>query len=140
MSPKSRAPVIIPLLIIVVGIGWLLTAQGVAPGINWIWTLGLATVGILTLVASRGFDKVSVVIGPFFLLASLLSVLRQTGRLGSDVEVPLLVISVGVLLLIAQLLGFPNPGWYVAEAPTTEKTDKPKKLRLSDDPREQMEE
>jgi hypothetical protein len=79
MSSKSRAPLVIPILIIVVGVGWLLTAKGFGPGINWIWTLALGTIGMLTFVLSEGFDKVSVVIGPFFMLASLLSVLRQTG-------------------------------------------------------------
>src|SRR5437764_11209583 len=81
MSPHNRAPLIIPISIIVVGVGWLLTVQGFGPGINWVWTLGLAVIGILTLVLSSGFDIVSVVIGPFFLLASLLSMLRQTGQL-----------------------------------------------------------
>jgi len=113
MPSHSRAPLVIPILIIVVGVGWLLTAQGFAPSINWIWTLGLGVVGILTFVVSKGFDKVSMVIGPFFLLASLLSVLRQTGQLRLDIEVPLLVISIGVLLLVAQLPAIPKPGWFV---------------------------
>ena len=114
MPSKSRAPLIIPVLIIVVGTGWLLTAQGFGPGINWVWTLGLGVIGILTFVVSKGLDKVSVVIGPFFLLASLLSVLRQTNHLSVDIEVPVLVISIGILLLIAQLPAIPKPGWYVA--------------------------
>ena len=91
MSSNSRAQLVIPVLIIAVGVGWLLTAQGYAPGVNWIWILGLGVVGILTFVLSKGFDKVSVVLGPFFLLASLLSVLRQTGRLSLDIEMPVLV-------------------------------------------------
>src|SRR5437763_2597448 len=112
MRAKSRAPLGIPILIIVVGVGWLLTAQGFAPGINWLWTLGLGVIGILTFVIS-GFDKVSVVVGPFFLLASVLSVLRQTGGLRLDIEVPVLVIGVGVLMLVAQLPSVPTPGWFV---------------------------
>jgi hypothetical protein len=119
MSSKTRAPLIIPILIIVIGIGWLLTAKGFAPGINWIWTLALATVGMLTFVLSEGFDKVSVVIGPFFLLASLLSVLRQTNRLNLETEIPVLVISIGVFLLFAYLPIFPPPGWFKALPPPT---------------------
>ncbi len=136
MSSNSRAPLIIPILIIVVGGGWLLTARGFAPGVNWVWTLGLGVIGILTFVVSKGFDKVSVVIGPFFLLASLLSVLRQTGQLSPDIEVPVLVISIGNLLLVAQLPAIPKPGWYVALPPPAPEPDPigPKKLRLEDTP------
>ena len=126
MQSNYRAPLVIPILIIVVGVGWLLTAQGFGPGINWVWTLGLGVIGILTLVLS-GFDKVSVVLGPFFLLSSLLSVLRQTGNLGLDIEVPVLVITIGVLLLVAQLPAIPKPGWFAPLSP--EDPGAPKKLR-----------
>jgi hypothetical protein len=130
MSSNSRAALVIPILIIVVGVGWLLTARGFGPGINWVWTLGLGVIGILTFVASKGLDKVSVVIGPFFLLASLLSVLRQTNQLSLDIEVPVLVISIGTFLLMAQLPAIPNPAWYVAPQPPAEEASAPKKLRL----------
>jgi hypothetical protein len=113
MSSNSRAPLAIPVLIIGLGVGWLLTAQGFAPGVNWIWILGLGVVGIVTFVLSNGLDKVSVVLGPFFLLASLLSILRQMGNLSLDIEVPILVISIGVLLLVAQLPAIPKPDWYL---------------------------
>jgi hypothetical protein len=135
MSSNSRAPLVIPILIIVVGVGWLLTAQGFGPGINWIWTLGLGVIGVLTFVVSNGFDKVSVVIGPFFLLASMLSVLRQAGQLNLDIEVPILVISIGVLLLVAQLPAIPKPGWLEALPSPTKESSAPKKLRLEDAPR-----
>jgi hypothetical protein len=134
MPSSSRAPLVIPVLIIVVGVGWLLTAQGFGPGINWVWTLGLGVIGILTFVVSKGCDKVSVVIGPFFLLASLLSVLRQTGQLSLDIEVPVLVISIGALLLVAQLPAIPKPDWFVALPPPGEQPSAPKKLRLEDTP------
>ena len=65
MAANRRAPLAIPILIIVVGIGWLLTVHALGPGINWIWTLSLACIGILTFVFG-GFNKVSLVIGPFF--------------------------------------------------------------------------
>src|SRR6516164_5824554 len=113
MSSHSRAPLVIPVLIIALGVGWLLTVQGFAPGVNWIWILGLGVVGILTFVFSKGIDKFSVVLGPFFLLASLLSILRQTGHVSLDIELPVLVISVGVLLLAAQLPAIPKPDWYL---------------------------
>jgi hypothetical protein len=126
---SKRAHLVIPILIIVVGVGWLLTARGFGPGINWVWTLALGVIGILTLVLS-GIDKVSVVVGPFFLLASLLSVLRQTGNLSLDLEVPVLFISIGVLLLLAQLPAIPKPGWFVPMPAPPEEAVGPKKLRL----------
>src|SRR5258708_2695526 len=104
----------VPVLIIVVGVGWLLTAKGVGAGVNWVWTLALAFLGIVPFVTS-GIDKVSIVIGPFFLMASLVSVLGQTGRLDIDTEVPILVIVVGVLLLVARLPAIPSPAWVVPD-------------------------
>jgi hypothetical protein len=130
MQSNRMAPVVIPILIIVVGLGWLLTAQGFDPGINWVWTLGLGVIGVLTFVVS-GFDKFSVVLGSFFLLASLLSVLRQTGSLSLGIEVPILVISIGGLLLVAQLPAIPKPAWFVPTAPPlAQEPSPPKKLRL----------
>jgi hypothetical protein len=105
---------VIPILLITLGAGWLLTTLGIVPQIDWVWTLGLGLVGILVF-AIGGFDKVTVAIGPFFLIASLLSVLRQTGRLAMNVEVPVLVIAAGVLLLISQLKIIPAPKWLIEE-------------------------
>lgn len=101
---------LLPAMLIIVGSGQLLTTLGVAPGIDWVWTLGLAAIGVLA-VTWGGLDKVSVVVGPFFIAASLLSILRQTGRLPVDVEVPILVILAGVLLLLARLPMVPPPDW-----------------------------
>lgn len=58
-----------------------------------------------------GIDKVTVVIGSFFVLASCLLLLRQTGRMSVDKEVPVLVIAAGVLLLVARLKSIPAPTW-----------------------------
>jgi hypothetical protein len=112
-TKSQKGPVILALLIITVGVGWLLSAQGFGRGIDWVWTLGLGMVGIATFVLSGGPDKLSVVLGPFFLVSSLLSVLRQTDRLKIDTEVPILVILIGVLLLIAQMRAIPMPRWMV---------------------------
>src|SRR5437870_2965505 len=109
MKNSTLAGCVVPILMITVGIGWFLTAKGIGPGINWVWTLGLAMVGILSLVG--GLDKVSVVLGPSLLIASILSVLRQTDQLSVDLEVPLLVIVLGVFLLVARLPAIPIPAW-----------------------------
>ena len=112
MQRQPHGPLVLSILIITVGVGWLLTALGLGPGINWVWTLGLGVVGILTFVVSGGLDKASIVIGPFFLVSSLLSILRQTGHLHTDVEVPVLVILIGVLLAAAQTRFVPMPKWF----------------------------
>ena len=111
LQKNSKQPLVLAILIITIGVGWLLTVQGYAPNINWVWTLSLAIVGILTFVLSGGIDKVSIVIGPFLLAAALLSLLRQKGTLQIDTEVPILVILIGVLLLLAQLRVIPLPSW-----------------------------
>ena len=107
---NDKRTLLLPILLITVGIGWLLTTLGIAPGIDWIWTLGLAVVGFLTFALS-GLDKLTVVIGPLFIIAACLSVLRQTDRLSLDVEIPILVIMAGVLMLIARLPKIPAPRW-----------------------------
>jgi len=113
MQPEKKT-LIVPCLLVAVGLGWLLTALKVAPGIDWIWTLGLAVVGLLTF-AVGGIDKVTVTIGPFFIAASTLSILRQTNRLRVDVEVPILVIMAGVLLLVARSPKIPIPEWLIRD-------------------------
>jgi hypothetical protein len=113
---------IVPILLITLGIGWLLTTLGVVPEVDWVWTLGVALVGILAF-ALGGFDKVTFVVGTFFLLASFLSVLRQTGELHLDIEVPILVIAAGVLMLIAQSRFIPVPRWVIESQRDTRTKD-----------------
>ena len=117
MTP-NRMTLVLPILLITVGAGWLLTTLGVAPGIDWVWTLALAIVGFLAFVVG-GFDKVTFVGGTFFIITSCLSVLRQTGRISIDVEIPILVIAVGVLLLVARHPAIPRAKWLTDLPPPT---------------------
>lgn len=110
-TKMPKGPFILAILIITVGVGWLMSAQGIGQGINWVWTLSLGVVGVVTFVLSGGLDKFSVVVGPFFLISSLLSVLRQTNQLSANVEVPILVILVGFLFLLAQMPFIRYPSW-----------------------------
>ncbi len=111
---RDKATLIFPVLMIAVGSGWLLTTLGIAPGVDWIWTLLLAIVGLLAFVVG-GFDKVTAVVGTFLIIASCLSLLRQTGRLALDIEVPILVIIAGALVLIAHLPAIPSPKWIIRD-------------------------
>jgi hypothetical protein len=106
----NRTSLIVPVLLIAVGTGWLMATIGVAPNILWVWTLSLGAIGVLTFLV-WGIDKVTVVIGPLFLLASILSVLRQTERLTFNVEIPILIITTGALLLLSHLAAVPVPQW-----------------------------
>jgi len=107
---KDRSSLIVGILLVAVGGGWLLSSLGFIPTVDWAWTLGLAMVGVLAVILS-GFDKVSFVVSGFFGLASLFSILRQTGTLTAEVEVPLLVLAAGVLLLLARSPAIPPPRW-----------------------------
>lgn len=125
MKPSSKT-LIFPLLLITIGLGWLLTTLGVAPGIDWVWTLSLAAMGLLAFFIA-GCDKITIVVGPFFFIASVLSVLRQTGRLRVDVEIPVLVIVAGVLLLIARSPAVPIPKWVTEQSELSSSAKSPPK-------------
>jgi hypothetical protein len=107
MTPSKRR-LIVPILVILLGVTWLLNVLHIIPGVDWIWTGSLAAVGILTL-AIGGINKLTVVAGLFLVVASICSVLRQTGRLAIDLEVPILTIVLGSLLLLVQLTNLPTP-------------------------------
>ncbi len=101
---------IVPILIVTVGIGWLLTTLGIAPDINWVWTLGIAVAGVMMFIVS-GWNKMTLVAGTLLIVASCLSLMRQTGRISLDTEVPILVIVLGMLLLLARSRMIPAPDW-----------------------------
>ncbi len=105
---ESRNRFVVPILVILLGVTWLLNVLKIIPGVDWIWTVGLAAVGILTL-AVGGINKLTVVTGPFFMVASVCSILRQTGRLEIDREIPILTIVLGCLLLMVQYINLPLP-------------------------------
>lgn len=116
MTPQKQT-LLLPVLLVTVGTGWLLTTLGYVPNIDWVWTLSLAVLGVVTL-ALGGIDKVTIVIGPFFIFASFLSILRQTGRLHLNVEMPILIIALGILLFVARLPAIPVPRWMVEDSRT----------------------
>jgi hypothetical protein len=106
----NRATVVLPILLITLGTGWILTVLGVAKDLDWPWSLGLLSVGLLTFIVG-GIDKVTMVVGPLFIVASLLSILRQTGRMTLDLEAPVLVVITGVLMLLVHWKRIPAPRW-----------------------------
>lgn len=105
--PRTLLPSI---LVTTFGTGWLISALGISPQVNWIWTLGLAASGLLIL-AYQGLNKFSVIMGPALILASFFSVLRQLQYLSLEVEAPMLVILAGLLMSLAHLSIFRRPEW-----------------------------
>ena len=99
---------VVPVLIILLGVTWLLNVLQVLPAVDWIWTAGLAAVGILTLLVG-GINRLTVVVGPFLLVGSICSLLRQLGCLSVDREVPIMITFLGIFMLVAQFLGLSLP-------------------------------
>lgn len=114
MKPDKKS-LVLPIVLVAVGVGWLLSTLGYVPSIDWIWTIGLGAVGLLTFVVG-GFDKFTVVVGSFFLLASITSVLRQTGKLPINIEAPMIVIAIGLLMLVARSPKIPMPKWLLEDS------------------------
>ncbi len=107
-STLNNKRFIIPCIILSLGVTWLLNVLKIIPGVDWIWTSALAITGIMVLVFG-GLNKLTVVIGPWLLAASVCSLLRETGRLEVNREVPILTILLGLLMLIAELMKLPMP-------------------------------
>ena len=120
-KPNGSKRFIIPLIIIMIGAMWLLNVMEVMPEIDWFWTGGLAGFAVLIFILG-GLDKVTMVVGPWFVLASLASVLRQTDRLTLQLEVPILTIAFGILLLLVEAAKLPLPS-YLLEPPSDNDED-----------------
>lgn len=110
MTP-SRQPLILAISLIVLGAGWLFNNLQVTPDVNWIWTLGLGIVGIAFIVTG-GINKATVILGPFLVIASVLSYLRQSGKLDAAFELPGLTALLGLLILVAHVRAIPPPPWF----------------------------
>ncbi len=93
-----------------VGVGWLLASLGYLPEINWVWVLMFMALGILPL-GIGGLNRATFVVSGFFFCASLGSILRQTGKISLNVEIPSLVIAAGVLTLVSMVVGLKSPEW-----------------------------
>ena len=100
---------IAPGLVLLLGVVWLLNALDILPPFNFIWTALLAGAGI-GILASNGWNKAGFPWGVFFLVTAVFSVMRQSGNLKLEVELPLLVITIGLLHLINHTSLIPPAG------------------------------
>ena len=108
MNTSQKKGMAFAILITAIGVAWLLNVTGVMPRVDWVWTGALGVAGALILTYG-GINKITVVAGPLLIIASLLSILRQTGRLTMDLEMPILVICFGLLMILAIALRLPMP-------------------------------
>ncbi len=105
---KARMNFVVPIVIVILGVSWLLDSLDVAPGVNWVRTVGLATAGVLVPVIG-GIDKLTVVMCPFLITTSVCELMRQTGSLKQSEEMPILLIVLGALVLVEQILRIRTP-------------------------------
>ncbi|MCM8526212.1 MAG: hypothetical protein NE327_06820 [Lentisphaeraceae bacterium] len=108
----------LPILIIATGCGWLLSSKNVVPGVDWAWVLLMASTGIIVLL--NKINKMTIVLGPMLLIGSVMFVMLQTQTIAIDMLFPVLVISFGVLMLIARTSKLPDA---FKEEDTTESGD-----------------
>lgn len=98
---------IIPAIIVAFGVIWLLDALHLTPPLGVVWTFGLVAIGV-AIFTSRGFNKETFVWGTFFFACAAGSILRQMDFIEWRVEVPLLIIALGVLMGINQTALVPD--------------------------------
>lgn len=99
--------IVVPILLISLGGVWLLNNLNMLPDYYWFWTLGLIVAGIV-LMAVEGITKSSIVAGPMLILVGVFSLLRQGFEVSWSIQLPILLMGLGVLLLIARLPSIPE--------------------------------
>ncbi|MGD9789394.1 MAG: hypothetical protein AB7Q00_06045 [Phycisphaerales bacterium] len=109
-TKPPKVLIVVASLIVLVGLGWLLSGLGLMPEVNWIWVGGLTVSGLLV-VALGGIDRMTLTVGPFLLAAAIGSFLRQSGSLDAKIELPALVLVFGMLMLLNLVLPVKNPEW-----------------------------
>ncbi|MBE9609313.1 hypothetical protein [Chitinilyticum piscinae] len=99
-----------PVVLIVLGAGWLLNELNIMPEVSWLVIIGLAVAGMAILLVD-GVNKSSIVNAPLLLGASLATFLCQYQGLSLRLVLPALLMLLGVLLLIRRHPAIP-PGHY----------------------------
>ncbi len=114
MQPNTKR-FILPIIVLTLGIGHLLNIKGFIPQVDWLWT-GLLGVSGLMLLALGKRDKMTYTLGPWLIVASISSILRETDKLDIKTEAPILIIALGAFLLISETLKLPTPEYLKNEA------------------------
>lgn len=98
---------VFPVVLIVLGAAWLLNSLDMLPDVHWMWIIGLVGAG-LGIFLVDGITKSSVVAGPLFILAGILSYCREYYGLGWRIIIPVMLIGAGVFMLIARSPAIPE--------------------------------
>ena len=107
---KQKTRYIIPVIVLTIGVGHLLNVQGFIPQVDWLWIGMLGVVGILTLIfGSR--NKMTFTLGPWLIVMAVCSFLRKVDIISMKTEVPILVITLGALLLLTEVFKLPTPDY-----------------------------
>ena len=93
--------VIFPILLIMLGAGWLMNSLDIFPSVSWLIILGLCSAG-LAVLAIEGVNKSTVVVGPMLIAAGATTFLRQQYQLPLSIQWPILMILCGLLMLLAK--------------------------------------
>jgi len=93
--------IVFPVVLIVIGAGWLLNEMNYFPSVSWIIILGLLVAGVAVL-AVDGINKSTIVLGPMLIAGAVTTFLRQQFGLGLSVQLPVLLILCGCLMLLAR--------------------------------------
>lgn len=100
----------VPLFIVSLGGAWLVDRLAITPTVTWVWIVCLGAPGILLLAFGR-WHRINCVLGATLAIASVVSLLQETGRVSEDVVAPCLVIAFGALMLFVRLAQVPLPRW-----------------------------
>ncbi|WP_137939270.1 hypothetical protein [Chitinivorax sp. B] len=98
---------LIPVALIVIGLAWLLEEFHFFPEVSWLWITAFVAGGVAILVID-GINKSSVITGPLLIGAGLTTFLRQHFDLSLRVQLPVLMVLLGVLMLIARSPSIPD--------------------------------
>lgn len=93
--------IIFPVVLIVIGAGWLLNEINYFPSVSWIVIIGLLVAGVAVL-ALEGINKSTVVLGPMLIAGAVTTFLRQQFGLTLSIQWPVLLILCGCLMLLAR--------------------------------------
>jgi hypothetical protein len=109
----------LPITLIVVGAVWLVWRMGWMPDKDWLIGSAFIAGGVGVLLVDR-ITKNSIVVGPFLIMIGLSWLAHDSYRVAWTLLMPVLLISLGVLMLVARSPAIPDRRTK-ALAPTQEK-------------------
>jgi hypothetical protein len=93
----------LPIVIILIGTGWLLTSLGALPGVHWGWPAVMAFLGTLILVIDV-ISRFTFITGLTLISAAFFRVFQQAKYLPPDTVLPLTLLVLGLLWILSYAL------------------------------------